>query len=1371
MASRTEDITFTITFNDKGSAKLKRILKDTETSLKKTDAVTKKSNDTSKKQEDQTKKTSTAMSGFKKMLSSTWGQMALGMGVMGGLQQGMRAVVNAVKSLINSGREFERSWANVRTMLDETVVNHEKMRSSLLMMSPALGDATELAKGMYQVLSASVAPAKAMKVLEISAMSAKAGVTQVAVAVDAITTVLNAYGMRAEEAGNVSDIMFQTVKRGKLTFEQMATSIGTVATIAAQVGIRFEEIAGAVATMTKKGIDASTATMQLRQTLVAVLKPTKEAQETAKRLGIDFSATALKAKGLSGFLKDISVKTKGNVEDMTMLFGNVRALTGVMALAGTSSESFATDVKKMGEAAGSTKEAFKKQMESMDAQIAYFSGSVKKFGQAFYIGFVENFKKSTKHIELWDMKVALATKRSQEFGTALGFVAKGFKDTFDMIVMGKVPFMDDREMKKMLEAMYEAKQEYESANRWVDRFANNTTKAMNAVGSTVKAVWDKFVDQNKRAADSSIEVMEILEELEYKSKKTAETGIAILTEQFNKLSQSGMVTIGTLEDMAKKIVKAHQDMGTQASVHIRALAGEYEALLEGTDALTIELDASATVLRGKFIPVFTESGGAIQSFVAGMGKGLKYMKEVADAAARAGVVIKSQLQKELKQTISDFTTLSKAQELTTESTKETVEKIVNYYKRLNKDVPWIYQVMMKKATKDYEDGLKKQGKGLNLFVEKNKKELEHLGSLFMLLGDDISGAFGSIFSNIGMGISTFTEVLTDKTKNWKDALGAIAPMLGNIGSALGGMIGGAKEGEKTFGALGSALGSTIGGMFGPLGKAIGSLAGGLLGGLFGKKEKETLEQKMEREFDALVASTGEALKEFGKISEATAEAIALDRKEMSGFLAVSKNFAEVIRDVGVNQENVNTLWDRTTDIIFHVKDGLLDASIGADALGDSFIAMREEAEKAGVNASEGMLKFIKTLRESGIEVAAVSEYILEQLMRLPDALATFTGNIFKTPQKYYTEYDKYLKANKDSELKFSDWLQEEHKDRWNEIGKQLDNAALLAGSTFEAMIAEGMSYMDAIKAMKDPLIDLIKKYDELGMTIPEALKPMEAMVRLMNEKPQIIENLDASITMLDAFRNSAYLTQETFDVLAQSVAKFAKEILNVEGNLNDAMKTMELTDIQINQLLPMISQFVGAAAMFGLNVPSWMKSFVTEQLDMDFGEFREIAKTQANAGIATVDQLKRIVEQNIIQRDLDKWLQDRADTGLDVLAGKFAKSIWGLKNDLVDAIGGVTIAIGNTAPYTGKPGEESIGAQSGFQGFVRKQEQPFVAHRGEFVSVTPASQVASKGLDQQNITVVIEPVAIDKGNEAVINFIVKKIQRGDVQVPITSVRG
>jgi TP901 family phage tail tape measure protein len=375
-----------------------------------------------------TKSTKTAGGAFKGM----WKQVAAGVGVTQVVTSGIRMIKDQISDVIQKGREFETEWANVTTMISDTSVNTEELRDELLNLSPTLGSTTELAKGMYQVLSASIEPAKAIEFLGEAAKSAKAGVTDTATAVDALTTVINAYGMEAGQVTNVSDVMFQTVKRGKLTYEELSTSLGTVVPIAANLGVEFTEVGAAMASLTRQGIDAATATMQMRQVLMSILTPSKEAAELAEALGIEMGAGALKTKGFVGWLKEMKEKTGGSADAMGKLVPNARALTAVMALAGERIGEVTDDLDLMSEAwttGGQTQEAFTKQMQTASFWMDAGKEAVDKFKISFYLGLVEPFKAGITTADDLDKTTKELTQTFRDLGEAIGFVLKAAADT------------------------------------------------------------------------------------------------------------------------------------------------------------------------------------------------------------------------------------------------------------------------------------------------------------------------------------------------------------------------------------------------------------------------------------------------------------------------------------------------------------------------------------------------------------------------------------------------------------------------------------------------------------------------------------------------------------------------------------------------------------------------------------------------------------------------------------------------------------------------------------------------------------------------------------------------------------------------------
>ena len=109
-------------------------------------------------------------------------------------------------------------------------------------------------------------------------------------AADAITTLLNSYGLSASHAGDVSDVLFATVKRGKTTFADLAPSIGMVAATAASAGVSLDDLGASVATMTRNGIRTERAVTALNAVVSTFLKPTKEAADYARELGFTYRA-------------------------------------------------------------------------------------------------------------------------------------------------------------------------------------------------------------------------------------------------------------------------------------------------------------------------------------------------------------------------------------------------------------------------------------------------------------------------------------------------------------------------------------------------------------------------------------------------------------------------------------------------------------------------------------------------------------------------------------------------------------------------------------------------------------------------------------------------------------------------------------------------------------------------------------------------------------------------------------------------------------------------------------------------------------------------------------------------------------------------
>lgn len=302
------------------------------------------------------KSTSTIVSGFSRQLLA-----------LAGVGGGLYAIKAGLTSSIRTFADFERGMANVSTLLDDQSMRLLPSYSAQVRrMSTTFGEGTEiLSKGLYDIISASVAPTKAMKVLEVSVKAAKAGMSDTATAADALTTILNSYGYEAEKAERVSDILFTTIRRGKTTFAELAPNIGKVTSVAATAGLSFEELSAAIATMTRAGVQTEIAITSLRALILSFLKPQKDSIEMAKKYGVELNSNTLKTEGLTGVIEKLQ---KATAEELAVIVPTSRAITG-FAAAIKDAKGNVADLEAALHSEGATEEAHQKVAKITSEQL------------------------------------------------------------------------------------------------------------------------------------------------------------------------------------------------------------------------------------------------------------------------------------------------------------------------------------------------------------------------------------------------------------------------------------------------------------------------------------------------------------------------------------------------------------------------------------------------------------------------------------------------------------------------------------------------------------------------------------------------------------------------------------------------------------------------------------------------------------------------------------------------------------------------------------------------------------------------------------------------------------------------------------------
>ena len=283
---------------------------------------------------------------------------------------------------------FSAGMAEIATMTDMTAKQAEaKFTGFIESAQIAFGESSkEVLKAVYDGLSSGVpATKKAVSayIQEVGKLSTVGNVSM-AVSADALTTIVNSYGVSYAEASNM---IFKTARAGKTTVGELSASYGQLASTAKGSGISLADMSATVASLTAVGMKTAEAMTATKAVLSGLMKPTSDAAKGFSDLGVSITKTALKQKGLTGIMAEIkqklNIKYNGDEDKinsaMTRLFPNVRAMGASFAMTGERSANFSatlaamkdkTDIvgKKFADMASTDAQQFKSAMQS--AQVA-----------------------------------------------------------------------------------------------------------------------------------------------------------------------------------------------------------------------------------------------------------------------------------------------------------------------------------------------------------------------------------------------------------------------------------------------------------------------------------------------------------------------------------------------------------------------------------------------------------------------------------------------------------------------------------------------------------------------------------------------------------------------------------------------------------------------------------------------------------------------------------------------------------------------------------------------------------------------------------------------------------------------------------------
>lgn len=276
-------------------------------------------------------------------------------------------LVAAATAAVVPATTFEDSMAKVSTIADTSAVSIEELSESILSLSDESGvAASDIAENVYNAISAGQDTADAVNFVSNATKLARAGFTETGSALDILTTVMNAYGLEAEDVTRVSDVLINTQNLGKTTVNELASSMGKIIPTAKANGIELETLAGAYAVMTSNGIATAETTTYLNSMLNELGKQGSAAQKAfaegtrdIKEGGLSIQEAAESGMSLTEILSILDKEAEKSGTTIANMFGSAEAGKAATVLLGNA-EKLDSAITSMGESSGATDSAYEK---------------------------------------------------------------------------------------------------------------------------------------------------------------------------------------------------------------------------------------------------------------------------------------------------------------------------------------------------------------------------------------------------------------------------------------------------------------------------------------------------------------------------------------------------------------------------------------------------------------------------------------------------------------------------------------------------------------------------------------------------------------------------------------------------------------------------------------------------------------------------------------------------------------------------------------------------------------------------------------------------------------------------------------------------
>lgn len=285
---------------------------------------------------------------------------------------GIAATLNEIKNgffdCSEAAAQFETSTAMVATIADTSQKSLSDISKEVRTYSNETGEAaSDMAEATYQAISASVNTADAASFAGTATKLAVGGFTSATTAVDVLTTAINAYGLAASDATQLSDYLITTQNLGKTSVDQLAQSVGKVIPLASAYNVQMDNLSSAYAVLTANGIATAESGTYLKSMLNELGDTGSDVSEVLlNSTGKTFAQLMEQDYSLGDVMAMLGDAVDGDSTAFNALWSSTEAGIGALSLFNAGADKYNSVLDSMRTSAGATEKAYSTMADTTD---------------------------------------------------------------------------------------------------------------------------------------------------------------------------------------------------------------------------------------------------------------------------------------------------------------------------------------------------------------------------------------------------------------------------------------------------------------------------------------------------------------------------------------------------------------------------------------------------------------------------------------------------------------------------------------------------------------------------------------------------------------------------------------------------------------------------------------------------------------------------------------------------------------------------------------------------------------------------------------------------------------------------------------------